>query len=133
MWKRVLTLALAVTSLYALPAAAEFNWYEHSSLKITMETEQVLYEWEYENPASFEFEKGERIVRGEKAKASFEDILSHVDLAVDKIPDETIKRLEGNGYPPIKRLIIYRHDPGRRYQIWSWPHGNETDAAAGER
>jgi len=97
------------------------NWYEQFSLKVTMETEELLYEWEYENPNSFEFEKGNEIIRGEEAKKSFDDILSVIDLTKPILGDETIEGLENMGYPPIQRLVVHRIDGENRYKVWSWP------------
>ncbi|MDG5786995.1 hypothetical protein QA612_05780 [Evansella sp. AB-P1] len=97
-----------------------FSWYEQISLKITMKTEETLYEWEFENPNSFEFEKGDKIIRDVEAKESFESILHFIDLSEPTINDETIKILEQNGYPNINKIVINRLDYKQRNQTWIW-------------
>ncbi|MBU9712938.1 hypothetical protein [Evansella tamaricis] len=119
-----LLISLSVISIiyisFYTPEGNAHSWYTHSYLKLTIETDEVFYEWEYENPNSFEFEKGNRIVRGEEAKESFENMLSKFDLSETTIDDEVVSLLEQEGLSHINRIVIHRLDFDNGYKTWLW-------------
>ena len=121
-WKKIMI--FVIIFIFVLPKgminAADFNWNEHASLKISIKTEDTIYEWEYDNPKSFEFEKGDQIVRGKEAKLSFESVLQHVDLTTDRLEDRMVEKLEKDLRTTIDRIEIYRRDQVYYLQTWLW-------------
>lgn len=87
---------------------------------MTLETETEIFEWEYENPESYEYEKGNRIVRGEEAKQSFERLLNHFDLTKKGITDEEIIMLEKEYGINIIRLVIEHFDRNFQHEVLVW-------------
>lgn len=114
---------ICVGLFYLISTVQAHSWYEHAELKITIETATLIYEWEYENPHSFEYEKGNTIVRGEEAKASFEEILHNIDLNSPGIEDKTIQLLEKEKFGQIERMVVRRLDVNHCYQTWLWRKG----------
>ncbi|MCE7793351.1 hypothetical protein K8O68_13065 [Salipaludibacillus sp. CUR1] len=108
--------------------AAEHTWYNHSSLKVTIETETKLYEWEYENPDEFEYEEGHTIWRGDQAKQSFEHLLTIIDLTKPVISDEAAEKLSSK-YKQIERITVRRIDSDNCIQTWFWNRGDKTEEA----
>ncbi|SES35753.1 hypothetical protein [Salipaludibacillus aurantiacus] len=126
----ILLLLLLISGLAAGKAglAAEPAWYEHSSLKVTIETETKLYEWEYENPDEFEYEEGHTIWRGDQAKQSFEHLLTIIDLTKPVISDHTAEKLSSK-YEQIERITVTRIDSDNCIQTWFWNKGEGTEEA----
>ncbi|WP_416151491.1 hypothetical protein ACM26V_11145 [Salipaludibacillus sp. HK11] len=98
---------------------AKYNFLQDSSLKVTIETEEIIYEWEYENPDQFEYEEGDSIFRGEKAKDSFEKMLMMIDLTEPKISDEVANKVN-NEYNMLERITIKKIDADQYMQTWVW-------------
>ncbi|MFA9558737.1 hypothetical protein ACERII_15625 [Evansella sp. AB-rgal1] len=118
-WKSIIGLAVVLLFTLSLDVQA-FSWYDHKELKVTIETEDIIYEWEYENPDSFEYEEGNTIVRAEKAKESFDSVLTFIDLNKSIIDDDTIFNLEESGYDNIKNVVVKRVDRNEYKQSWIW-------------
>ncbi|MDQ0255030.1 hypothetical protein J2S74_002412 [Evansella vedderi] len=121
--KKILLLIVIIGFLFTSPIDVkgnEFSWYSHKILKVTIVTEDIYYEWEYENPDSFEYEEGNTIVREQEAKESFKQILTYFDLTRDTITNEQISSLEKNGYESIVRAVVKRVDRNDHFQTWIW-------------
>ncbi|WP_280769914.1 hypothetical protein [Salipaludibacillus daqingensis] len=106
---------------------AEYDWLKDSMLKISIETEEEMYEWEFENPDEFEYEKGDMIWRGEKAKRSFEDILALIDLSEPELSETVINDVSKH-YTGIKRLTIKRERFDQPMQTWVWNNREDEKA-----
>lgn len=115
------TIIICFLLLFSLNVKASFPWLEYESLKITIETGHILYEWEYENPSSFEFEKGDQIIRGEEAKKSFEQVLSIINISKPTISDEIIHQLEEtHSFSNIRKVVVYSTDRDGFLKTWLW-------------
>lgn len=123
MWIKVILLFVMSMGVSSV-VDAEYSWLQDESLKVTIVTEDTLYEWEYENPDQYEYEVGNTIYRGEDAKNSFEEILQHVDLSEPKLKEETIQQLN-NIYPGFKRITMERKDMEQCFQTWLWDEKQE--------
>ncbi len=97
-----------------------FDWYENIEMKVTIWANDIEYEWEYENPDMFEYEKGNTIVKGEEAKVEYEKLLSHIDLSEPKLTNEQIHELEKLDLHGIERMEIHLLDGNHRYKTWVW-------------
>lgn len=104
-------------------ALAEYHWLQDSTLKVTIETEEMIYEWEFENPGMFEYEEGHQIWRGEKAKDSFEELLTVLDLSEPDFSEEVIEKINDR-YKDVVRLTVKRVNLDYSMQTWVW---NKTE------
>ncbi|WP_078595044.1 hypothetical protein [Evansella clarkii] len=104
----------------ATMAGASFDWQQYRTLKITFESEEKVFEWEYENPSSFEYEEENTIWRGETARKSFENILAHFDLNEAVITDETAAKFERMYFGPPERIVIHSVDGEDNARTWHW-------------
>ena len=121
MYKKIFILLFVISIYLPVPFAEAFSWYEQTELKITIETDRMIYEWEYENPDEYEYEEGNTIWRGDVAKDSFENILSFLDLAKPDISQEVINSIEQKtGINDINRVVIYRVDAEKNFKTWHW-------------
>ncbi|UCZ52273.1 hypothetical protein LGQ02_15690 [Bacillus shivajii] len=100
-----------------------FDWYENIEMKVTILTTDIEYEWEYENPNDFEYEKGQTIIKGKKAKEEYEQLLSHLDLSNEKFDDQHILKLEEIGIKNIERVEVHLVDGEGNYKTWLWKKG----------
>jgi hypothetical protein len=126
-WQVILVLGLIASIVtYQLHAYADsYPWLEDMTLDVKIETDTTIYEWEYENPNSFEYEEGSLIKRGEKAKDSFEHLLQVLDLTQSQITDDMVSELSKE-FKQIRRISARRVDGDHCLQTWVWNHnGNE--------
>lgn len=124
LWTIVSSFSVLLVFTMSLHVQA-FSWYDHKELKVTIETEDMIYEWEYENPDSFEYEEGNTIVRSDKAKKSFESVISFIDLSKSIIDDDTIRVLENVGYENVTNVVVKRIDRDENKQSWIWTNNVE--------
>jgi len=111
----VLIISIAGTST----ALAEYHWLQDSTLKVTVETKEIIYEWEFENPDLYEYEEGNLIWRGDQAKDSFEELLAMLDLSRPTLSEEAIKKITDN-YEHAERVTVKRVDLNHCMQTWVW-------------
>ena len=120
---RTLYKVIALVSFFFIaitPAAlAEYQWLQDSTLKVTIETEEMIYEWEFENPDLFEYEEGPFIWRGQKAKDSFEELLTILDLSQPKLSEDVIEEITDQ-YDLANRLTVKRVGLDHSMQTWVW-------------
>ncbi|MBM7096448.1 hypothetical protein JSY36_11895 [Bacillus sp. H-16] len=112
-------IVILLSLLAVIPAHSDMPWLNNASLKVTVETEDTLYEWEYENPRDFEFERGSTIVRGDAARESFEEILTFLDLSRPTLSNEEVQKM-AHKYGNVKKVVIKRVDKDRCFQTWKW-------------
>lgn len=119
MSKKIIVLVLFLFIVDAPTTLAEYHWLEDSTLKASIETEEIIYEWEFENPNLFEYEEGHLIWRGEKAKDSFEELLTVLDLSQPKFSEELMEKINDR-YKDVVRLTVKRVDIDQCTQTWVW-------------
>ncbi|MBU9721128.1 MULTISPECIES: hypothetical protein [Bacillaceae] len=121
-YRKLLTASLLILFLVlgSQSYGAYSEWNEYATFKITIEAEGIIYEWEYENPDSFEYEIENRIYRGIEAKESFEEILAILDLSKDTIVDEEISLLREKGLGDIERVEVRQRDRNLFLTTWLW-------------
>lgn len=97
-----------------------FSWLSYAMVKLTIEADQKIYEWEYENPLSFEYEEGDRIIRGKEAKQSFERVIQSFNLAKKRITEEEIVHLEKEMMIHINRVVLRLYDRNFNHAVFVW-------------
>ncbi|RKL66721.1 hypothetical protein CR203_12840 [Salipaludibacillus neizhouensis] len=118
MWMKVILLIFLSMGLSSV-VYADYPWLQDETLKVTIVTDDILYEWEYENPDQFEYEEGNTIYRGDKAKKSFEEILQYIDLSEPELKERLIQQLSDR-YAGLNRITVKKKDMNQCLQTWLW-------------
>ena len=90
------------------------------AIRITVIANQVVYEWEYDSPNKYEFEKGDKIVRGSEAQNEVERMVSLLALKEGADVAEMVKILKKNGFEEIERLDIRMMNGEGKLFTWVW-------------
>lgn len=99
---------------------AQFPWLQYAAVTITIEGNDSIFYWEYENPTNFKYEENSKVVRGDDAKQSFEHILTFFDLLEDSIHDDVIRNLEKELKISIERVVIKLTDRNLHREVLVW-------------
>ncbi|TCP32066.1 hypothetical protein EV207_10138 [Scopulibacillus darangshiensis] len=91
-----------------------------SSLKVTVWMNGDEYEWEYTNPNEFEFEKGNKVIKGNKAEAKVKDIYNLLHISKDAKVEDMVSALKKHGYNDIDRLDVRVIDRDDALFTWVW-------------
>ncbi|MFC0473258.1 hypothetical protein ACFFHM_22840 [Halalkalibacter kiskunsagensis] len=90
------------------------------SVRITVVENGIEYEWEYDSPSHYEFEQGERVIKGAAAKEKVEQMVNDLKLDEEEEVEAFVSRLQKSSYPNIERLDIrYMNGEGKLY-TWVW-------------
>ncbi len=92
----------------------------YNSLKITVVSEETCYEWEYENPNHFEYEKGKRVVKGTEAKEKVVEVLEMLRFSQGPSAEQMAAYMKQNGFEGIESLKIKMLDQDRCLFTWVW-------------
>ncbi|WP_332634436.1 hypothetical protein [Halalkalibacter flavus] len=90
------------------------------SLRVTVVENDVIYEWEYDSPNHYEYEQGERVVKGAEAKEKVEEIVQELKLDEHADVDDLVKRLKNSSHPDIERLDIRYMNQDSKLFTWVW-------------
>lgn len=94
------------------------------SIRITVIEDAIEYEWEYDSPNQYEFEYGERVIKGDKAKKKVEEMVHILKLNEQADVDDLVKRVQDSLHPNVERLDIrYMNGEGKLY-TWVWEDKN---------
>ncbi|UOE93438.1 hypothetical protein [Alkalihalobacillus sp. LMS39] len=122
-FKRLLVIGLlSLTLSFPLQAQAIMM---NNSVRITVVEQDTVYEWEYDNPNKYEYEEGETVIRGEKAKEEVEKILSALKLKEDSERDELLSRLKQHGFSKVTRMDIRLMNEKGELFTWIWEQNEE--------
>ncbi|MFC0557930.1 hypothetical protein [Halalkalibacter alkalisediminis] len=90
------------------------------SIRITVIEKGIEYEWEYDSPSQYEFEKGDRVMKGPQAKEEMEKILRVLQLDEQEDVNNYVKRLKESHFPELDRIDIrFMNGEGELY-TWVW-------------
>lgn len=90
------------------------------SIRITVVDNGVEYEWEYDNPNQYEYEQGERVIKGAKAKEEMEKILRVLQLDEQEDVTNYVKRLKESQFKELDRIDIrFMNGEGKLF-TWVW-------------
>ncbi|WP_026671615.1 hypothetical protein [Alkalihalobacterium bogoriense] len=121
--KRLLVIAL-LSLLLSFPLQAQAIMM-NNSVRITVVEQDTVYEWEYDNPNKYEYEEGETVIRGEKAKVEVEKIISALKLKEDSDRDELLNRLKQHGFSQVTRMDIRLMNEKGELFTWVWEQNEE--------
>lgn len=103
-----------IQSIYAM------NLMDYSFLKIAVVDGGKNYEWEYENPDQFEYEFGEKVIKDERAKQQFIEMIKILQFQPEAKVEQMVDLLKQNGYPNIEKLDIRLMDQKGKLMTWIW-------------
>ncbi|WP_227936605.1 hypothetical protein [Alkalihalobacillus deserti] len=90
------------------------------SIRITVVENGVEYEWEYDSPSQYEYEQGERVIKGDEAKEKMENILRVLNLDEQEDVNHYVQRLKESQFPELDRIDIrFMNGEGKLY-TWVW-------------
>ncbi|MDT8859399.1 hypothetical protein N0O92_04070 [Alkalihalobacillus sp. MEB130] len=90
------------------------------SLRVTIVENGVEHEWEYDSPNHYEYEQGDRVVKGKEAKEKVEQIVDELQLHEKAEVNDLVKRLKSSAYPNMKKLDIRFMNGESKLFTWVW-------------
>ncbi|WP_332689833.1 hypothetical protein [Halalkalibacter lacteus] len=116
----LILLFLLVIPPAAIGSAAGTELMTAFSVRITVVENGMEYEWEYDSPSHYEYEHGEHVIKGAKAKEKVEKIVRELMLHEKEDVKDFVSRLQTSTYPDIERLDIrYMNGDGKLF-TWVW-------------
>ncbi|UTR05299.1 hypothetical protein MM326_14445 [Alkalihalobacillus sp. LMS6] len=101
---------------------------EAFSIRVTVVENEVEYQWEFDNPSHYEYERGTKVLKGDHAKVQVVKMVSLLQLEQEKTTEQYKEVLE-KLYPAMTSFEIrWMDDQSERY-VWSWKE-NETKGSA---
>ncbi|MCK0471329.1 YusW family protein [Halalkalibacter sp. APA_J-10(15)] len=89
------------------------------SLRISAIVDGQDYEWEYDSPRKYEFEKGSQVMKGNEAKEQVEAIVTLLQISENQSIDEYVDNMKAE-YPRLSKLDIrYMNEDGQLF-TWVW-------------
>lgn len=111
---------LVMFSLFQPVEAAGTELMNSFSFRMTLVENGTEYQWEYDSPNAYEFEYGERVIKGEEAKKKVEEMFRILKLTEEEKVETLVKRVKDANHPSLERLDIrYMNADGKLY-TWVW-------------
>ncbi|MCM3715030.1 hypothetical protein M3202_13150 [Alkalihalobacillus oceani] len=118
MWMLFLGMAFLLASSPVYAAGTELM--ESFSFRLTIIENGIEHQWEYDSPNHYEFESGERVIKGEKAKEEVERVLEKINLDERATIEELVSRIQQSLYPKAESVDIrYMNGEGKLF-TWVW-------------
>ena len=100
--------------------ATETIMLNSSSFKVTVVSENIEYEWEYTNPNEYEFEKGNRVWKGSKAKREVTELFKEMDINENTNVEKLIQVIKDRGFTNFDRLDVRWVNDKEELYTWVW-------------
>jgi hypothetical protein len=117
-------LMLSFACFLVLPTLAfandDLDMLDSSSFKATIIIDGVETEWEYVNPAEYEWEKGNEVIKDEKAKQEVQKVFKELSVDKNSKAEEMVKVFEKMGYKNIEKLDVRWIDRDGELYTWVW-------------
>ncbi|WP_096202690.1 hypothetical protein [Bacillus sp. FJAT-45350] len=111
---------VAGTFVYATELMNKF------AVRIHIVENGTIYEWEFDNPDKYEFEKGNTIVRGNEAKEKVDEIIALIKLKEDANVEDMVEKLLVK-YPQLERFDARLMNGEGKLFTWIWEKEEKTD------
>ncbi|MCD8502839.1 MAG: hypothetical protein LRY71_15730 [Bacillaceae bacterium] len=119
--KNIFFLVLIAFIFLLLPIQVRaVNVKESLLIKITVVENGVEHEWEYTSPGKYEYELGEKVIKGEQAKQSMAEILGMIELSEHSKITDMVAALRKNKFKKIERLDIRWMTGENKLYTWIW-------------
>lgn len=120
--KKAWMLFLGLVFLFAgFPAhAAGTELMDSFSFRLTIIENGTEHQWEYDSPNHYEFESGERVIKGEEAKEEVERVLKKINFDERATIKDLVSRIQQSLYPKVESVDIrYMNGEGKLF-TWVW-------------
>jgi hypothetical protein len=119
--RTVILMVLLLVQLTCVGTIVNAADYTNSLLfKVTINQGNEETEFEYENPAHYEWETGTTVTKGEEAKKQVERIFEALNVSSKSNAEQLKTVLENNGYPNVDKFIVKWIDPKGNLYTWHW-------------
>jgi hypothetical protein len=119
--RTVIILAVLLLQLTIVSTSAHAADYTNSLLfKVMIKHNGEETEFEYENPAHYEWEAGTKVIKGEEAKNKVEQIFDALNVSSRPNVEQLKSVLEKNGYPKLEKFVVRWIDPKGNLYTWHW-------------
>ncbi|WP_078391937.1 hypothetical protein [Shouchella patagoniensis] len=92
---------------------------DSSSVRVTLIENEIIYEWEYDNPDHYEYEVGNTVQKGKEAQLHVRQLLSELQLNEQTTAEEYAERLKQR-FPHLERLEIRWMNKDSKRFTWLW-------------
>ncbi|WP_078555483.1 hypothetical protein [Bacillus alkalicellulosilyticus] len=96
---------------------------ENNSVRITIIDKGMTYEWEYDNPNKYEYEIGEKVVKGTDAKKEVIRMISLLKLNENAEVEDMLECVQKQ-YQDIERLDVRMMNAEGQLFTWVWEKAN---------
>ncbi|WP_458412232.1 hypothetical protein ACNQFZ_15515 [Schinkia sp. CFF1] len=117
-------LLLSISILAAFTGNPTSDLLNCAAFKITVLSNGLEMEWEFENPDEFEFEVGNKVMKGNKAKAEVEKMFHTLQLTKTTKVEEIKQVLEKQGFNNIDKFVVRLKQIDEELLTWSWVDSN---------
>lgn len=87
------------------------------SVRITIVENELEHEWEFDNPNRYEYEKGNTVIKGEKAKAEVTSLLKELQLSEKKTKEDYAIILK-HKFPELEQFEIHWMNRDSERFVW---------------
>lgn len=115
---------IAFLSLLLPTQVGAVNVKESLLLKITVVENGVEHEWEYSSPGKYEYELGEKVIKGEQAKKSMEELLKIIEVCEQSEVTDMVNALKKK-YKNLERLDVRWMTGESKLYTWVWEAGGQ--------
>jgi hypothetical protein len=119
--RKVITITVFLLQLVIIAPSALAADYTNSLLfKVRVEHNGEETEFEYENPAHYEWEKGSKVVKGDKAQKQVQRIFDAINVTSRPNVEQIKTVLEKNGFQEVEKFVVKWIDPKGNLYTWHW-------------
>lgn len=95
--------------------------------KVTVVDSGKEIEFEYENPAHYEWEVGSKVIKGTKAKEKVEKLYQLLNVSTKPTVEKLKEGLEEYGFSSVDKFIVKWVDPDGNLFTWHWDKTNMSE------
>jgi hypothetical protein len=123
---------ITITVLFLLimvvaPSAFAADYTNSLLFKVRVEHNGEETEFEYENPAHYEWEVGSKVIKGEEAQKQVQRIYDVLNVSSRPNVERIKSVLEKNGFHEVEKFVVKWIDPKGNLYTWHW---NKEEALA---
>ncbi|HET7626810.1 MAG TPA: hypothetical protein VFK44_00295 [Bacillales bacterium] len=94
-------------------------------LKVTIVENGVEYQWEYSNPDEYEYEHGNKIVKGDQGRRLVSKMFTYLNISPGAEVKDMVAKLKKDGHEQIDCLDVRWINSEEKLYTWAWKAKNE--------
>lgn len=120
LFRFLMMIFLSFSILISPNSVNAINWSKDFEMTMTIRDAGVEYVWMYRNPDTFVFEWGHRLIKGDPARQSFEELLDELTFSEDTPVETIVEQANEVGFDELERLEIKLHNGENKRKTWVW-------------